>query len=242
MPAYNPTECHKLTKTVGNRASLDSRGDGLPLGRADAFDRLRVVGRVEHRGARHDRVAAGLDDLPRVRGANAAVDLDPRVDALRDAHRLQLLDLLDLRLDEALAAEAWVHGHDQDEVDLLQHVLDGGQRGARVQHYASGAAGLLDLADGAVEMDRRRSLAMHRDDVRAGLGEVLNALLGFDDHQVAVQQRVGVFLAQGVHDQRPDGDVGYEATVHDVHVHPVGTSLQRVPDLVAQPREVRRPH
>ena len=37
-------------------------------------------------------------------------------------------------------------------------------------------------------------LAVHRDDVRAGLGEVLNALLRLHDHQMAIEHRIGVSL------------------------------------------------
>eukprot|EP00446_Apocalathium_sp_SHHI-4_P039878 CAMPEP_0177352070 /NCGR_PEP_ID=MMETSP0368-20130122/32161_1 /TAXON_ID=447022 ORGANISM="Scrippsiella hangoei-like, Strain SHHI-4" /NCGR_SAMPLE_ID=MMETSP0368 /ASSEMBLY_ACC=CAM_ASM_000363 /LENGTH=115 /DNA_ID=CAMNT_0018814041 /DNA_START=235 /DNA_END=582 /DNA_ORIENTATION=+ len=54
-------------------------------------------------------IATGLHHFPGVLRANAAVDLDPRIDALGLAHHLQVPNLLDLGLDEALATEARVH-------------------------------------------------------------------------------------------------------------------------------------
>ena len=61
------------------------------------------------------------------------------------AHGLDLLNLRDLAFDEFLAAEARVYGHDQDEITFINDVLNGAQRGCRVQHDSSLAAQVLDL-------------------------------------------------------------------------------------------------
>mmetsp|Transcript_69580 Transcript_69580/g.188051 ORF Transcript_69580/g.188051 Transcript_69580/m.188051 type:complete len:374 (+) Transcript_69580:542-1663(+) len=220
-------------------ADAPSSGHGR-LGGADAFDGRRVVRGVEHCGAGDDSVAACLHDLVGVRRADAAVDLDPRVHALRLAEGLQLLDLVDLALDEALAAEAGVDGHDQDEVDLLQDVLDGRQGRAGVEDDPGSAAQRFDALDGPVQVDRRRGLAVDGYDVGPGLREVLDALLGLHDHEVAVHHGVGELLAERVHDQRPDGDVGHEAAVHRVDVDPVRARLDRISDLLSEAREVGR--
>jgi hypothetical protein len=65
---------------------------------------------------------------------------------------------------------------------------------------------------------------MHRNDVRPGLGECLNILLGFDDHQVYVdhlsRRRTNRF-----HNRRANRDVGHETPVHDIDVNPIGASF-----------------
>ena len=80
------------------------------------------------------------------------------------------------------------------------------------------------LVDDAVEVDGGCALHVDGDDVGAGLGKVCHALLRLHNHQVAVQGLVGD-VAQGVHNQGADGDVGHKAAVHDVHVDPVGAGL-----------------
>ena len=54
-----------------------------------------------------------------------------------------------LRLDELLAAKAGVDGHDEHQVHVRQHVLDGAQRRRRVEHHARLAPQVLDLRDRA---------------------------------------------------------------------------------------------
>mmetsp|Transcript_27071 Transcript_27071/g.77675 ORF Transcript_27071/g.77675 Transcript_27071/m.77675 type:complete len:244 (-) Transcript_27071:130-861(-) len=221
------------------KADLVSATISRSLGVADASDGLCIVGCVEDCGAGDQGIGACVDELVCVLRADPAVDLDPRVDALGLAHLLQLLDLVHLRLDEALAAEPGVHGHDEDELNVLQDVLDLRERSARVQDHARHAAEVLDLAHHAVQVDGRRRLAVHGDDVGTGLGKVLHALLGLDNHEVAVQKGVRQLLPQRVHDQGADGDVRDKAPVHDVDVDPVRPGLEHVVDLLAELGEVR---
>ena len=56
------------------------------------------------------------------------------------------------------------------------------------------------------------------------LGEVGDAELGLHDHEVAVQHLVGDG-AEGLDNEGADGDVGHEAAIHNIDVHPLGTSL-----------------
>ena len=96
----------------------------------------------------------------------------------------------------------------------------------------------LNLVERAVEVDRRRALAVHGDDVAARLGEVRHAELRLDDHKVRVERLVR-HRAERVDDERPDGDVGHEASVHDVDVDPVAARLVHRLHLRAEVREVR---
>mmetsp|Transcript_27073 Transcript_27073/g.77682 ORF Transcript_27073/g.77682 Transcript_27073/m.77682 type:complete len:237 (-) Transcript_27073:451-1161(-) len=216
------------------KADLVSATISRSLGVADASDGLCIVGCVEDCGAGDQGIGACVDELVCVLRADPAVDLDPRVDALGLAHLLQLLDLVHLRLDEALAPKAWVHGHDEHEVNLLQNILDLRQGRARIQDHAGHAAEALDHVHHAVQVDRGRGLAVHRNDVGAGLRKVLHALLWLHNHEVAIKQRVRELLAQRVNHQGADSDVGHEAAVHHVHVDPVRSRLEHIVDLLAQ--------
>ena len=106
----------------------------LPAARlADRGDVLGVALRAaaEDRRAGDEHVRAGGDDRRRRLGADAAVDRD--VDVAPGDQRLHLRDLLQHRRDEALPAEAGIDGHHQDDVEPVEHILDG----------ATGVAGLI---------------------------------------------------------------------------------------------------
>src|SRR5262249_23825578 len=97
---------------------------GLPRRVANRADRLLVVPLAEHRGPR-DQPGGSRADTPAGRfRTDAAVHLDPRLQAPLLYPAGQLLDLRQTALDEVLAAEAWVHRHHQDQVDRVEHVLE----------------------------------------------------------------------------------------------------------------------
>src|SRR3546814_10844612 len=83
---------------IGIRPALEGRGAG-----------------DEHVGARRDRERGGV-------GIDAAVDLQPYVAARLVDHLADRLDLAELAGDEALAAEAGVDAHDEDEEIGRAHV------------------------------------------------------------------------------------------------------------------------
>jgi hypothetical protein len=66
-----------------------------------------------------------------------------------------LLDLAQRAVDEALPAEAGVHAHQQDQVDLVDRPLQHVERHGRVEHQAGLAAG-ADQLQRAVDMGRWR--------------------------------------------------------------------------------------
>jgi hypothetical protein len=145
------------------------------------------------------------------------------------------------RGDEALAAEAGVDAHQEDEVAELQHVGDRLDRGVRVEHGAGEhaparvvgqAADLLEVA-----MEVAAGLGVHGDHVGAGAREVGDVALGLLDHEVTVEG-AGSERAQRLDDERADGDVGDEAAVHDVDVDPVGAGAVEGADLGAEAGEV----
>ena len=98
------------------------------------------------------------------------------------AHCLQSSDLVNLALDEGLAAKPGVDAHDENQVEDLDDLLDGGQRCPGVEHGARKAPEVLDLVEAAVQVDRRCDLRMHGDDVGTRLGKVRDTQLWLDDH------------------------------------------------------------
>src|SRR5919109_3741864 len=78
---------------------------------------------------------------------------------------------------------------------------------------------------------------MNRQHRCAGGREIIEVLLGLDDHQMDVQGKRSQ-LAHSLYYLRTEGKVRHEAPVHDVNVDPVRACFRDHRDLVAQPREV----
>ena len=142
-----------------------------------------VVPAPEHRGTGDQRIGAGGDHARRGLRRNAAVHLD--VDRPPADHGAQLTDLVDRRRNEALAAEAGIDRHHQNEVDQVDEVLDARSRRARVERHADLLAERADRLQRAVHV--RAGLDMHGDDVGAGLGEGFQIGVARADHQMHVE-------------------------------------------------------
>jgi hypothetical protein len=209
------------------------------LGSFDPRNRGGVVRRVEDGGTGDQGVGPGVDDLVRVGRRDAPVDFNPRVDVVLVAQSLDLLDLLHLRFDEGLTAEARVDGHDQNQVDDVDDVLQARNRGPRVQHDARFATQVLDLTDSSVQVNGTRTFSVNGDDVRTRLCKVRNSQLRFHDHQVRIQNLVRD-RSQGINNQRANGDVRHKSTVHDVDVDPFRAGFVHRSDFLAEFRKVRR--
>ena len=209
------------------------------LGSFDPRNRGGVVRRVEDGGTGDQGVGPGVDDLVRVSRRDAPIDFNPRVDVVLVAQSLDLLDLLHLRLNEGLTAEARVDGHDQNQVDDVDDVLQARNRGPRVQHDARFATQVLDLTDSSVQVNGTRTFSVNGDDVRTRLCKVCNSQLRFHDHQVRIQNLVRD-RSQGINNQRANGDVRHKSTVHDVDVDPFRAGFVHRSDFLAERRKVRR--
>ena len=105
----------------------------------------------------------------------------------------------------------------------------GVDRRGRVEHEPDAhvaRAQVVEQRTGIAELD------VHDAAVGAGVGEVGDQHAGVVDHQVAVEEQVGV-CAQRLHHRRTDGEVGHEVAVHHVDVQEVG-------DLARPARRRRR--
>ena len=82
-------------------------------------------------------------------------------------------------------------------------------------------------------------LVVDADPVGPGVGKGGDEFVGVLDHQVAVERQVGGF-AQALDDRRPDGDVGHEMAVHDVHVDDGAAAALGSRNFLGQVRKIRR--
>ena len=78
---------------------------------------------TEYRRSRHDGIGARADHLGHVARLDATVHLYDDTDALFIQKTPRLTDLAKLAPDEALTSEAWIDGHDEQQVHVVQDVL-----------------------------------------------------------------------------------------------------------------------
>ena len=142
-----------------------------------------------------------------------------------------------MRGDVVLAAEAGVHGHDEHQVDQVEHVAHGDGRGGRVQRHAGGRAERADVVQAAMEVGHR--LGVDDQPLAAGLHELRGQQLGRQDHQVGLERQGGVATGRG-DDVGAERDVGDELAVHDVPLDAVAPGRLERRDLLAEAGEVGR--
>lgn len=198
---------------------------------------LRIIGRTKHTRARYKRVGASLNNLVRIVTLDTSIDLDPGVQAALIGHVSNGLDFRNYRFNEALATESGVDGHDENEIAELKHVFNCGCGGGWVENDTGLAAEISDEVERSVEVNSTLTLAVDGDDVGASVGELGDDEVGFDNHEVNIEGFASDW-AESVDDERADGDVGHESTVHDVDVNPVAAGLIDGANLVTQLGEV----
>jgi hypothetical protein len=122
-----------------------------------------------------------------------------RIDALARV----FTNLGQLAFDEALAAEAGIDAHDQDQVDQIHQIVQASIGVRDWKHHAAfcPAQDMLQRA-----MDMRPAFGMHGEAVGPGIGESLDIGIDRRDHQMDVEGLLGV----GPERRSPvaDGDVG----------------------------------
>src|SRR6185436_15328829 len=119
---------------------------------------------------------------------------------------------------ELLAAEPGIDGHDQDEVQLPDDVIEMRERGRGIQHQARLAPVLADQAYRAVDMIG--SFRVEGDDVRSRFREIRDDPIHRTDHEMHVYRRLDE-RAYRLADERADGEIGHVVVVHYVEMHQV---------------------
>ena len=232
VPSCTPSD---TTSTLATRCTPTS-GAGLTRSRpASAAARIARRGRGGIVGAEHR--AAGDEDVDaRGRGVARGVDVDAAVDL--DLARRGRGRRSPCGRRATLSSTSGMNGcPPQPGFTLIT------SRRSIWSRYGStvstGVGGLSTRPDAHVarpqlveQRARVAELDVHDAAVGAGVGEVGEQHAGVVDHEVAVEEQVGV-RAQRLHHRRADGEVGHEVAVHHVDVQEVG-------DL-ARPARRRRP-
>ena len=173
---------------------------------------------MEHGTSRHKDVDTGGG------GTGSGVDVDPAVDLELDVEvsfvdePARLTHLVEHRLGERLTAPARVHAHRQQQIDLVEIRLHRVERRRRVVRQTDSHAERAHLVE---QRTRIAELDVHRAAIGAGVRERVEEVGGIVDHQVAVEEQLGV-LAHRLDDRRPDGEVVDEVAVHHVDVQQIG--------------------
>ena len=136
-----------------------------------------------------------------------------------------------------LAAEAGVDRHHEQEVGQGERVLEGVERGGRVDGDAGRHAALPDPLERAVEVAARLDVDRHPLD--AGRGQAGDQGVGVADHEVGVERELAAG-GEALHHRRAESEIGDEAAVHDVEVEQVGAGTLDVGHLTGEVGEVGR--
>jgi hypothetical protein len=219
------------------------RGRGLGAGEGSGAGGLQELGYVvadiavtENGVAGDEQVGAGADDVGHRGQVDAAIDFNAIPEAAGFADARERFYFAQRAFDEVLAAEAGIHGHDQDVVDDVEDFVEGVDRCRRIDNHGRFASVRTDEMKRAVEVDA--GFLMHGDPIGAGLGEGFDEVVGIFDHQVTIERNVADGFAQRGYYRRADGDVGDEMTVHDVDMEDSAAGVDGGLGLVAELGEV----
>ena len=150
------------------------------------LDLRGAVWRIKHAGAGNEGIRPGLRCGHYGRLVYAAVDLQPDVQFGFGDSILQQCELWHGLFHERLAAEARLHRHDQDLVELFEQLQIRLDPGARFHGEASPRP---DLPQPPCQGDRVRGrLGVEGDGVRSQLRVFRRPAIGVGDHQMNIER------------------------------------------------------
>ena len=136
-----------------------------------------------------------------------------------------------------LSAESRIDRHQQNDIDLVDHVVEPIERSGWIEHQPRLATGVADELDGPVDM--LRSFGMKTDVGCAGLREIHHQGIHRHHHQMHIDGRLDAGVAQRLAHDGTHGKIRHVVIVHDVEMDPVRTCGENRFDLFAQSRKVR---
>ena len=151
--------------------------------------------------------------------AHCAIDFQADIPPARLDARTRLGELAETLWAELLSAEPRIHRHHQNGVDLVDDVIEPVERCGGIEHQARRAAGIADVLDGAVHMQRR--FRVKADARGARVRKIRGQRIDRGDHQVHVDGRGDARLAQRLAHHGPDGEIGHVVIVHHVEMNPI---------------------
>lgn len=195
------------------------------------------VGGTEYVAAADKDICSGADEAWGRFVLHATVYLDEGVRLALVDELAQTLRLVDGLLDELLTSEARVDAHQEDEVDIADNILEHAHRCSRIKGHSGLHAGIVYFLHCAVEVGARLVVDSHEHG--SSLGRSADVTFGLNDHVVHIKRFLTDF-PYGLQNRETEGYVGYEDTVHDVHVEPLGFTAVDHIDIGLQVGEVGR--
>jgi hypothetical protein len=166
--------------TAESREKSGAGEDGGATGGEEIGGVLRDVAVAADGVAGDEEFCAGADDIGDGFQGDAAIHFNAEIKCARFAGFGEASHFVERVVDEFLAAEAGVHGHDEDMVDDVENVVESVDRSGGIDDDAGFAAIGLDEMESAVKMDA--GFLVDGNPVGAGFGEGGDELIGIFDH------------------------------------------------------------
>lgn len=170
----------------------------------------------------HEYIGASLSDGVCVGECDAPVHFCECVAVAVVDELPQELHLMECVGDECLSSESRVDTHEEYEVKVLDDVL----QNTDGRGWTEGDPGfhpcMVYLFYSAVEVCAGLIVYVH--DVCSDVFHLWDEFLGLYDHEVYVEW-LAAELCDSLHDGKPERNVGYEDSVHDIKVKPVGLAV-----------------
>ena len=117
-----------------------------------------------------------------------------------------------------MSAEAGLHCHDQDEIDVLEKRKDRICGCAGIEHNTALAAELTYFSESREVIVVR--LDVDADEVGPGFREGFHIAVRFREHEMGVEKHLVSRIAKGRNRCWTKGEIRDEVAVHNIHVKP----------------------
>ena len=144
-------------------------------------------------------------------------------------------DLPENARNKFLTAEARIHAHQKNHVDLIEHVVQAFHRSRGIQYETGLRAGVADQLQRTVNVAAR--LNVERNPVSTRLRELRYEAVHRLHHQMHVNIRLCI-RANCLQHARADREIRYIMVVHHVEVNPVRPGSDDIANLFAKPGKV----
>ena len=128
-------------------------------------------------------------------------------------------------MEKFLPAKARLHGHNENEVDFFEDIVDRCDGCCRIERNSGGGPPVMYRRNERFPGSMIRRLRMERNVRGLESEEFLQPVLGVLHHKMDVE---GEFCCEMPDHGSPKTEIGDEMSVHDIHLKPVGIRLDGV--------------
>ena len=202
---------------------------------AHGIDHGLVIRLAENRGTGNEGVS------PSFRCSSDIVYLDATIDFKQDlaSRRVDPAsyfgNFFQRMRNERLATKSRIDRHDQNQIDLVHHVIKKMQWRTGIEHQPGLAAVIANQLQRAVDVLGR--FLMKTDDVRTGFGKIGNDAIDRFDHQMHIDRYLHV-RADRFADKWSDGQIRHVMVIHHIEMNDVGSGSNDVAYFLAKTSEV----